>query len=259
VGALVGDRVSGRPAVAVLADQLTDTRAEVLVWIAAGGLAILGLVLLVSTVLWWRGTRPEPEALAPLEVMSQRRWDRASDAERRRLLDEFRPADASARRPVPVALDLAELTRDRPDSFDDLREDAPERSSASLAALVLSVDPTGASDRPSESDESDGASRGEASVGDAASADAADEIVAEGDAVAEDAAEDVPAEQAPPRGAPGEDVPNGSDDDAAVDDAAGDDAAVEDAAGDDAAGDDAAGGDAADDESNRPADAVRAD
>jgi hypothetical protein len=209
-----------------------------LVWIAAGGLAILGLVLLVSTVLWWRGTRPEPEALAPLEVMSQRRWDRASDAERRRLLDEFRPADASARRPVPVALDLAQLTRDRPDSFDDLREDAPERSSASLAALVMSVDPTGAPDRPSESDESEDPRR-ESGVG--PSVDAAAETAS---------AEDAPAEDAPAEDAAGGHVPS--------DDAPGGDGADDDAADDDAAGD--AGDDAADDdESNRPADTVRAD
>jgi hypothetical protein len=126
----------------MLAEQLTDSRAATLVWLTAGGLALLGLLLLIFTVWWWRGTRPEPEALAPLEVMSEKRWAKASDSERHRLVDAYRPDGAAPLRTAtaaPERIDLSELARTAPDSFDDLRDDAPMVSS-SLAALVSSVE-----------------------------------------------------------------------------------------------------------------------
>ena len=79
---------------AALGDELTESEATLRVFLTAGGLAILGCALLLFTIWWWRGTKPEPPALGPLEVMSDRRWHAASDNERRRLVEQHRPAAA---------------------------------------------------------------------------------------------------------------------------------------------------------------------
>ena len=61
------------------------------------GLVALGVALIVLTVWVVRTTRVDDEALVGLEEMGSRRWRRAQDDERRRLLDEARPGpDVSA-------------------------------------------------------------------------------------------------------------------------------------------------------------------
>ena len=111
---------------AALGDELTESEASLRIFLTAGGLAILGLMLLLFTIWWWRGTRPEPPALGPLEVMGDRRWSTATDAERRRMIDLHRPADSFALEGVvaPIPIDLSVLARDLPRDFDDLREPA---------------------------------------------------------------------------------------------------------------------------------------
>ena len=107
------------------ADSLTEQEANRQLAFAAGGLALLGVLLLIGTIMWWRSTRPESPALAPLEVMSGRRWTQASEAERRRLADEVRPQGGhlATERPDPVPVDLSRAVDDEaPDRFDDLRE-----------------------------------------------------------------------------------------------------------------------------------------
>jgi hypothetical protein len=47
-------------------------------------------------VWFWRSTRPDPEALAPLVVMSSKRWRLGSPIERRQALDVARPGAAVA-------------------------------------------------------------------------------------------------------------------------------------------------------------------
>ena len=61
----------------LLADDFTDPEHERLIYLAAGGLVLLGVVLAVVTVMWWRGTKGEHAALAPLEVMGDRSFDPA--------------------------------------------------------------------------------------------------------------------------------------------------------------------------------------
>ena len=56
------------------ASDFTDPKHERLIYLAAGGLVLLGVVLTVVTVIWWRGTKGEHAALAPLEVMGDRSW-----------------------------------------------------------------------------------------------------------------------------------------------------------------------------------------
>ena len=109
---------------AVLAGSLSEAEASRRVWLAAGGLVLLGLVLTICTVWWWRTTRADHPSLAPLEVMSARRWSRAGDAERSRLIDRVRPDGAeplSRSRVEPVPVDLSVLAIDH-GGFDDLRE-----------------------------------------------------------------------------------------------------------------------------------------
>lgn len=109
---------------AVLGAELTESQAALRVFLAAGGLVVAGLSLLVLTIWWWRHTRPEPPALGPLEVMGDRKWATAADSERRRLIEEFRPvgAEPSNRIVDPQPVDLSVLARDAPRTFDDLRE-----------------------------------------------------------------------------------------------------------------------------------------
>ena len=116
----------------VMADDFTDPQNARLVWIASGGLALVGVALLVGTVLWWRSSRVEHPALGPLEVMSARSFFKAADGEQRRMLDEVRPDGAKpvgAQRPDPVDLSAA-AAQSHAVGFDDLREVAPALDAA---------------------------------------------------------------------------------------------------------------------------------
>ncbi len=108
----------------VLAGSLSESEASRRVYLAAGGIALLGLLLLVGTVWWWRSTRNEHPSLAPLEVMGARRWRKASEPERQRLVDGVRPEGAETGPAViePEPVDLAALAVGDHAGFDDLRE-----------------------------------------------------------------------------------------------------------------------------------------
>jgi hypothetical protein len=151
---------------AALGDELTENEASVRIFLTAGGLAVLGLALTLFTIWWWRATRPEPPALGPLEVMSDRRWQSSSDSERMRLINMHRPPGAAALdvRMAPVPIDLSVLARDLPSGFDDLRDD-PARWPAVQPDLMQS----------SLSDLLEGV--GDAAVDDAVAADAGDSVV----------------------------------------------------------------------------------
>ena len=132
----------------VLAGELTESEAALRVYAAAAGLLLLGVLLLVFTVRWWRDTRPDPPSLGPLDVMGDRRWSNARDADRRRLLDEHRPTGADPSIPLivePEPIDLSVLARDTPKNFDDLREEGPVSDPAAVA--VEPFDATMAADR----------------------------------------------------------------------------------------------------------------
>lgn len=163
-----------RPDSGVLGAELTETETTVRVFLASGGLVVLGLALLWFTIRWWRGTRPEPPALAPLEVMSDRRWKSAQRSEQARLLDTFRPEGARASGgAVPVPLDLTVLAASSPPSFDDLRDpvDVPE---------VSPIDPEAAE-----------VAAAEAAAENLVAADVAAEVEVAADEVAEGAAADL--------------------------------------------------------------------
>lgn len=55
-------------------------------------LAVVGVVLIVVAIWFFRSTRPDPELLAPLEVMGDEKWRRSGTNKRRARLDDVRPA-----------------------------------------------------------------------------------------------------------------------------------------------------------------------
>lgn len=73
------------------------------------GLVVLGLVLLVVTIVLWRGAVEDPVVLAPLEVMADRRFARARENERAVILNSVRPEDSEM---VDVSSDAVVLFRE---------------------------------------------------------------------------------------------------------------------------------------------------
>lgn len=65
--------------------------------LVALSLIVLGLGLSVLTWWFWRTARPEPVSLAPLEIMSGRRYARASEEKRKHLIDSTRDLVAAAK------------------------------------------------------------------------------------------------------------------------------------------------------------------
>lgn len=79
--------------------------------VAGGGLAVL-------TWWFWQSAQPESPALGPLEMMSERRYERASDEERARILEAARIDPQSV---TPLTRRHAKADR-RDDEFDDESE-----------------------------------------------------------------------------------------------------------------------------------------
>ena len=59
-------------------------------------LVLFGIGLAVFTYYYWKSARPEPEALAPLEVMSAKKFATTDPLNQQRLLDEVRPEGMAA-------------------------------------------------------------------------------------------------------------------------------------------------------------------
>lgn len=82
----------------------------------------LGIGLFTVTLRFWRSAGEDPEALAPLEVMGDRRFARADLDERVDLLNAVRPPGAARpdRLVAPRVLEHEPLQQERPrrDSFD---------------------------------------------------------------------------------------------------------------------------------------------
>ena len=55
-----------------------------------GGLVVLGIVLLIATLAFWRAAIEDPAVLAPLEIMADRSFARADQAKRTDMLNEVR-------------------------------------------------------------------------------------------------------------------------------------------------------------------------
>jgi hypothetical protein len=118
-----------RRGLGAVASDFSDPTNERLIYLSAVGLVVVGIALLVGTIVWWRRGRQEHPALAPLEILGSRGWNKASEGDRRRKLDQVRVGgsgvvDDNIIRPEPV--DLRELLRSTPQAFDDLRDPGPD-------------------------------------------------------------------------------------------------------------------------------------
>ena len=74
--------------------------------VLGGGLILLGTALLFITLSFWKSAIEDPEVLAPLEVMADRKFARADDSRRLAMLNMVRPegADPVVHHAVPTML-----------------------------------------------------------------------------------------------------------------------------------------------------------
>ena len=103
-----------------------------------GGIGLFGL-----TIWFWRTSRPEPEALAPLEIMSERAYLKSKGVDRAFLLNMVRPTSTSEdlpvalqHEPVNIAPDIRVKKEKKPRLIE--REEVPV---AQAPAPVKTVDP----------------------------------------------------------------------------------------------------------------------
>lgn len=124
-------------------------------------LVALGLALAMLGVWLYRTTRPDPEVLAPLETMGERKWRRSDPMSQRRALDDLRPDGAAPLEPsvAPPMLDEAFDAGPSGSGFDDLRGDVSElagpESSGPGTAVPLDFSPPGAEATPRQIDRPD--------------------------------------------------------------------------------------------------------
>jgi hypothetical protein len=137
-----------RPAL-LAASDFTDPKHERLIYVAAGGLVLLGIVLAAITVIWWRATKGEHAALAPLEVMGDRSWNKLTHVEQTRRIETVRThdgGDVEPAHPVAEPVDLDEALRTFQPGFDDLR-DAPAEDVVAAQPSSVAADETGEVER----------------------------------------------------------------------------------------------------------------
>ena len=105
-------------------------------------LVAIGVALIFIGAWIVRQTRPDPELLAPLERMADRSWLHQDPAQKRRTLDEARPAGA---KPVVREKGVPEVDEDFAQSkpsianFDDLQaqQEAERRNAAAGESVLL--------------------------------------------------------------------------------------------------------------------------
>ena len=62
--------------------------------VIGGGLVVLGVVLLIANLAFWRAAIEDPAVLAPLEIMADRSFARADQVKRTEMLNEVRTEGA---------------------------------------------------------------------------------------------------------------------------------------------------------------------
>jgi hypothetical protein len=96
---LVGVAAAGLPSPVIASSgggrRITDAENTRTVYLVVAALVLLALALAVFTWWFWRSTRREHEALAPLEVMSDRKFVTSDSLTRQVLLDGNRPVGAA--------------------------------------------------------------------------------------------------------------------------------------------------------------------
>lgn len=133
------------------AGTFNDPENARIIWLMAGGLLVLGLLVAVGTIWWWRSSRVEHPALGPLEVMGSRSWWKGDYSTRRRSLEAARPTGAEpAGALAPMSgdpVDLEAAANASPSHFDDLldlptsaADDAEPISDAELAEAYAELE-----------------------------------------------------------------------------------------------------------------------
>lgn len=94
-------------------------------------LVAIGLALLMIAIWLYRATRPDPDLLAPLEMMGERKWRRSDPVWQRRRLDALRPEGAEPLEPASAPPDIDEAFDRGPTAsgFDDLHDDVGDPAS----------------------------------------------------------------------------------------------------------------------------------
>ena len=120
-------------------------------------LVALGLGLAMLAVWLYRTTRPDPELLAPLEVMGDRKWRRSDPVAQRRTLDAVRPKQAQPLEPSVAPPDLDESFDAGPTAggFDDLHADADPDEGPDADAGPREYDPPIGDTTPQQIDRPD--------------------------------------------------------------------------------------------------------
>ena len=90
---------------AIDTESVSDSGSSITVLVVSLSLVALGVALLGVTVWFWRLTRPDPDALGPLVVMSEPDFFRRGPIDQRRSLDEARPGAVAIEAPTSVAED----------------------------------------------------------------------------------------------------------------------------------------------------------
>jgi hypothetical protein len=91
-----------------------------LVTLISAALIVGGLFLFWLTLWFWKNSRVEPEALAPLEIMSERAYAKSKGVDRAFLLNMVRPSGAA----VPYVME------DSDQKVDDVNDNTIEEISA---------------------------------------------------------------------------------------------------------------------------------
>lgn len=86
--ALVRERMASVTIAFLIASKLS-------VNIIGGGLLVLGIVLLIVTLAFWRSATVDHAVLAPLEIMADRSFARANESRRLGMLNQMRPKGAA--------------------------------------------------------------------------------------------------------------------------------------------------------------------
>lgn len=107
-------------------ESVSDAGSSNVVLAVTVALVVLGSALLVVTAWFWRSTRPDPDALGPLVVMSERRFATLGPIERRRTLDGARPGSSPEDEPATAgqAVEVETVIVEMPD--DDIEIDDVE-------------------------------------------------------------------------------------------------------------------------------------
>ena len=115
---------------------INDTASTRRIQLMAAGLVALAVALIAITVWFWKSTRPDPESLAPLEMMGRKKWRKSDAIEQRHRLDDVRAhvndKEAQKAREVlasgataPPSSALAQLASTDAETSTDAVENAP--------------------------------------------------------------------------------------------------------------------------------------